>query len=168
MARKCQHVMTIDPGLGGTGWCYWPELGPRKLAPMGHGVLTAPAGKSWQARVSWLANELEGLLIHLKLDNDDHDCAFIIEWPTLWTGSAKSMASGEEGDLFKLSYLVGALASLISTTVGRECVLLTPNHWKGQLPKREVLKRVKRLTGVTFEDHEGDAAGMGMYLLGKL
>jgi hypothetical protein len=164
--RKAQEVLTVDPGLGGTGWCYWAALHPKTLAPTRHGVLTAPRSIGWQSRVTWIAGAFAILLRgELRIGSP---CSVVIEWPKLWAGSAKSMAAAEKDDLFKLTYLIGALGSRAAMITSRQPVLLPVNTWKGQLPKREILRRLKKLTGIRFKNHEGDAAGMGMHLLGLL
>ena len=164
MGRRAREVLTVDPGLGGTGWCYWRKLQPKNPAPFKHGVITPRQDAGWQARASWIVGEFIDVMDDLRIGSR---CAIVIEWPKLWVGSAKSMAAGEDGDLFKLTYVIGALATRAALATGNETVLL-PVSWKGQLPKKEILRRLKTAMGISFKDHEGDAAGMGLYLLGKL
>jgi hypothetical protein len=162
MARK---VMTIDPGLGGTGWCYWKNLHPKAPAPSDHGVLSAYSKAGWQARASWIVEEFADLLKSLRVRKD---CAVVIEWPALWVGSARSIAAAGREDLTKLVYLIGQLGRESAKQTGNEVILLPVQTWKGQLSKKEVLRRLKERTGISFKNHEGDAGGMGLHLLGLL
>jgi len=163
--RRVRHTLTIDPGLGGTGWCYWTRLGRSNPTPDGHGVLKAAGRGPWQKRATQIVGDFGDLLDRWKIGSA---CGIVIEFPMVWAGSAKSLSSAERGDLFKLSYLIGGLGSRVALATGREPRLVTPNEWKGQLPKRVVVQRVEKLTGIAFADHEADACGIGMYLIGSL
>lgn len=156
-------ILTIDPGVRSTGWAYWRALNPRSLVPDAHGVWTASKKINWQRAAQRIAALFNGYLLRRDVKR------VVIEWPQLWTGSAKSMSSGTDGDLFKLSYLVGALDRCFSSSHRDDiAILVPPNQWKGQLSKKVVLNRIEKRIGVRYGDHEGDAVGIGLYLLGML
>lgn len=87
--------------------------------------------------------------------------------PEIWT-SGKSMASATRGDLFKLVYLIGQLSIGNGEFIP---FMIAPREWKGQLPKEEVIRRIKKLcpnVGSAIGNHEADAVGMGLALQGVL
>ena len=96
----------------------------------------------------------------------------VFEFPELFSGNAKSQASAGRGDLFKLTYLLGGLADRAREYTGRLPILMTPQEWKGQLPKDIVIKRIEKAFGPEYasqiNDHEGDAIGMGLAAQGRL
>jgi hypothetical protein len=47
-------------------------------------------------------------------------------------------------------------------------VLVTPNEWKGNLPKEVVAARCEAQFGFTVGNHEQDAIGMGLSAQGAL
>jgi len=87
------------------------------------------------------------------------------------------------GDLQKLTFHIGSLLKSLSWQC---CVskhkfhVVSPTRWKGQLPKRVAIKRIQKILmkpncGVIVEsipeiltDHEWDAIGLGLFLLGML
>lgn len=86
----------------------------------------------------------------------------VIEYPEVWSASAKSMASATSGDLLKLASLIGCLG----LTARREAdvLFITPARWKGQLSKEAVERRIKqvaKLDRLYYRNHVCDAVGMG-------
>ena len=174
------NVMCIDPGLGGTGWAFFPKFHsteatqklqmsnyiPGAVPPTKWGVIRGDRKTSWQAQVED---------IHVQYTSIVYQCVqsvcgiphIIIEFPSFWTGSGKSYAAvtGEESSLGKLYYLIGALSTAGPKAIPR---LVSPEEWKGQLPKDVVIKRIKRYfpAGTVIKDHEADAIGMGLSLQG--
>lgn len=162
------NVLYVDPGIGGTGYAFYPFIGPVKMAayrPSVWGVLHGDKRASWKVQVSQICADFSNRLIA-------HNPRFVVlEFPTLWT-SGKSQASASQGDLFKLTYLIGGLAEAwrISDPEiwGRQPELINPHNWKGQLPKAVVIGRIKKHLQIVPPDHAADAIGMGLAAQGLL
>ncbi len=165
------RVLTVDPGLGGTGWCLWPALcevkGDLCQMPSSWGVLNS-SKKDWQDKSDDLWEQFSDLLAEKNVYQ------VVIEMPELWT-TGKSMASVTSGDLFKLVYLIGGMSRVSNITLSnfgesRPPVMIKPREWKGQLPKDVVIARIKKLCPAcsTIGNHEADAVGMGFALQGRL
>jgi hypothetical protein len=150
-------ILTIDPGLGGTGWALLPQVGE----PIAHGVFKATKGH-WADRATDLADALAEMLRD-RCFCDDDEC--YMEFPELFPGSAVSYAATQQGDLFKLVYLIGKLSRVVTSFSGKEPKLILPRSWKGQLPKDVVIRRIRALwPDCKATSHDADAVGMGMMI----
>jgi len=152
------NVVFVDPGLGGTGLAFF-----RKLDGPPDAVRQRAGGRGdWRERqfrlALWFAESLS-----IWQPNE-----VVIEYPEQFQ-SAKSHACVERGDLGKLYALCG-MYMLVSyeQTTGVLPRLVSPNEWKGQLPKRVVDQRIRRTWGQTYPDHVSDAVGMGLAAQGLL
>lgn len=148
--------MYIDPGLEGTGWATFVNNSYEDS-----GVIHS--GLQWQQKVNIITNCVKNIA-------HTHDVLDITcEWPGLWSGSAVSQASAAKGDLFKLAYLIGSIAKMWDDRNGRPLRLISPQEWKGQLPKEVVMRRVHvLLPNVKLSNHMADAIGMGLAAQGLL
>lgn len=162
-AAKLNPNMTtlfIDPGLGGTGLAFFSCL--NGSAPW-YTTARASGRGDWHLRVmeqtAWYVNAL------VKLNKPQQ---VVMEYPKLFAGSASSLASVERGDIGKLTMLCGAISYATYERLWVLPTLVFPDVWKGQLPKAAVLARLQRRWGVLYEDHVGDAAGMGLAAMGLL
>jgi len=163
--------MFVDPGLGGTGWALfeWDTKSKKPTPPIGTGVIRGPRGERWDNKVWSICRSFAGTVSAV------HPVEVAFEMPEIWSGSAKSHASsthkankGEPSDLHKLIFLIGGLAEVAREKTNKIPILITVEDWKGQLPKKIVLKRLKSAFGVDYKDHEGDAVGMGLSAQGGL
>lgn len=169
-AVKIQNVCFVDPGLGGTGLAYFEQIitrgeakRKRPLPPRTTKQFNGGRKESWEMQVCNIAASCGGFW------SATGSKTVVIEMPRLFAGDAKSMASAKKGDLFKLSYLVGALALQAKQITGNVAVLVEPAEWKGQLPKDVMLRRMVRVwpaLGVT--SHVADACGIGLAAQGGL
>lgn len=158
--RMWKHVLTVDPGLGGTGLAFWPTLSRCSRARLPAWTRVVNAGRmSWQERAFEIAEHVRNLSVSAGI--------VFIEIPRLWTGSKTSRASASRGDLTKLSVLAGAILHAMRLTP-REIVTAFPSDWKGQLPKPAVDARIQRALGRQYPDHAADAVGMGLAIQGVL
>jgi hypothetical protein len=87
----------------------------------------------------------------------------IIEDQSLWTGSAKSMASGARGDIFTTAKIAGVLAFFFLGNKNKVS-FVQPITWKGNLNN----KQLRRILQIKFNfipnnDHEANAYGIGLY-----
>ncbi len=156
------RILTVDPGLGGTGWAYWDNFSSKVkpfIPPSNWGILNCDKG-SWQERSIKIAYQFRSVLIETGANY------IIIEMPELWQ-TGKSMASATSGDLHKLIYLIGQL-SIFSHNMHGAPRLILPREWKGQLDKPTVIHRIKKLLGLNINSHAADAVGMGLSLQGVL
>lgn len=156
----------IDPGINGTGLAFFRSLPPtdaKTVEGVGWTVITSKE-KHWDtaaydiaAHVEFAVQEQEAWPEHV-----------VIEFPGLWSASALSMASASSGDLFKLAFLTGVLATLMREIARAPVILISPQAWKGQLPKSIVQERVEKLLGEEVPNHAADAVGMGLAWAGLL
>lgn len=156
------RILFLDPGIEGTGWAYFAAL--ERQPKIISGVIR-PRGRDWQAKVRGVVSEFAGVVCSTKPK------LVVAEFPRLYTSQSVSLASGTRGDLFKLSYIVGALDTFLALQTADRydpIKLISPQEWKGQLPKEVVLRRLEKLTKVKYRDHEGDAVGMGFACMGIL
>jgi len=162
-----ERVLFVDPGLGGTGWAYFPWIQANATkktlaAPTITGVLTAPTNEKWDNRAWSYCAQFAGII------NSCEPETVVLEYPELFSGDAKSQASAARGDLFKLTFLIGGLAQVAREATGKLPILVLPKEWKGQLPKPVVINRIKKQLGIDCQDHEGDAVAMGLAAQGRL
>jgi len=169
------RILFVDPGLCGTGWAFFealntrPERKTKTSSPKETGVLKIPASKykdGWVQHVQCIAASFRGILAAYKPE------WVVLEQPELWASSKSHAATvsknGEAGDIFKLTYLIGAMGLLVHQTIGKTPVLIFPREWKGQLDKGVVIARIEGEIGITPRDHEADAVGMGLAAQGRL
>ena len=166
-----KDVVFIDPGLGGSGWAAWSTIsnchGPIPEIPYGFGVIHGSRAADWKLQCLEIWRLFESLY-------NMHDWkTLVIEYPSLWEGSAVShaAASGEESNLSKMYFLIGGLTCIWHrNSVASLPILISPQAWKGQLPKSIVIDRIQKYfpPGVQIPDHAGDALGMGFSLQGLL
>ena len=149
--------ITVDPGLGGTGWAYFETA---MSAPIHFGTVNDQKG-TWPSRSKKIADEIAGIIHGLG------DPPVLMEWPGFWGGSVKSFSSMERGDLFKLCYLIGSISQSLMILPR----LVAPILWKGQMTKHMTKRRLIMRLGEEFNnisEHCVDAIGMGLALGGLL
>lgn len=158
-----KNILFVDSGLIGTGWAFWEEMRLNVSSVMAYptatGVIRSKEKSDWQDKVVQVCDGFEKLLMDYMVE---HVC---IEMPEYWTSSAKSFASMSKGDSLKLMYLVGAFAQICETFTQEPPVCIVPAAWKGQLPKKVVIRRIQnrfRNEADKIRDHEADAVGMGL------
>lgn len=166
--------MAIDPGLNSMGWAYWS---PARVAnkeiisiPTRTGLIKAPRKLELAPRALWIARQLDkefntlGDKIQGKIAPHS-EVDFVSEFPA-WHGIQLGWAAG---DLQRLVFLVGVLAGYFESA--HSFTPVTPNDWKGQLPKSVVTHRlIKRFgPGATqeWEKDVWDAVGIGLWKMGK-
>jgi hypothetical protein len=152
-------MISVDPGVTGTGYAIWKE---RRLLDVG----TLHFRKE---QTNWLdrARTVVGLLEHIMAS-----CAlttFVIEYPNFMQGSGGRMVAAS-GDLVKLSVLTGMMVN-VGCRQCRNVRLVSPNEWKGQLPKDVCQSRIiKAMPGMGMEkisNHAYDAIGIGLWAQGR-
>lgn len=169
-------MLFIDPGFEGTGWAVFRGITGQAIKPQPPsewGVLRVPwrdRGAHTPERLDLMTNALAQVIDRLGVGTRGGLCEVFIESPETWGGSAISLAATMKGDIVKLAILVGGLTTM-AHSYGLRVHYTTPNEWKGQLTKEQVIQRLVTQYGQFVKDisnHASDAAGMGLALQGGL
>src|SRR6266540_651688 len=156
-------LLSIDPGLGGTGWAIWRGQVELKLHMAG--VITASKrSENFVIRADDIATQLHQMT---QRHGGNHLTEYkaICEFPDFQDSGVRSMG-WRSGDLQKLTYLVGVLAA---TLYCDEFIPVKPHRWKGQLPKRVVEARLLKKIGAArcavlgIKTHACDTVGIGQW-----
>lgn len=156
---KQYRVLTVDPGVRGTGVAFW--LPGNLPGPYYTKAIRADNRLPWLARAEEIVRHYRAVL------DTVHPQHVVIEDQEVWLNSAVGAAAANRGDLVKLAQLTGMLV-LAARDFGRETALLPVRTWKGQLPKSAVNTRIRRELGEAYPDHVADAVGIGLHLQGLL
>jgi len=157
------RILCVDPGLRGCGMAVFDG---------GHLV-----------RAAYVKNPVEhgrGYKAHVGMGNAAFDWCdevldrVIIEHPRVYPSSAQ-----QKGDPNDLLDVVAVGAAVASGWWGIECETVFPSEWKGQVPKETMTERIRR--SLTDDERKNiekcpaslmhnvlDAAGLGLYRLGRL
>lgn len=146
--------LTVDPGLAGTGWALWDN----KWELIQCGIVTS--------RKKLTDGKMKDIALNLWDEVAFHPPTMVyIEQPQKFN-SAKGDMVANRGDLVKLTRLVGFIEAFFQFR-GAQTEMVSIMKWKGQLSKRIVEDRVKRiLPKLKAESHAVDAVGIGLYLKG--
>ena len=151
--NRITFIITIDPGLTGTGYAIWDK----KWELMRYGILNPPP-LSWENKAYAIAGKISELCGTYGVNEG------AIEFPAFFQ-SAGGATVAASGALVKLTMLVG----IICGTVDFKPILVEVRDWKGQLPKDVIIKRIKRiLPNCKAKSHDWDAIGIGLHLKGDL
>lgn len=165
------NFISIDPGLGGTGYAVWSRERASKLEdPIESGSIPAPADGALEVRMAWICAAIR----HVCSKNSVVE--LVIEQPQFMEGG-KGLVAARDGDLVVLSMLTGALCgSLWRCENGRDVAasygthLVPVNVWKGNMSKEMTEERVRKklpaYCRTTKTTHESDAIGLGLYAKG--
>ena len=159
---------TVDPGLNGTGWAIWSQVKSSGQHPLASGVIhdKREGGSDWFPSGVHIVDRLIAQLENEDFfEQPDGRSEVIIEYPGYWEGSPVSQTSARSGSLIKLACLVGMMADRCSVYRCR-VTFITPQQWKGNLPKGIIHKEILKRLGTKYREHEADAIGMGLYIKG--
>jgi hypothetical protein len=166
--------MTVDPGLGGTGWAIWKRDNFHDLCePVCSGSIDDPTRMyptaepfTWWERSSIICDTLQGLA--------QRYVSFVIyvEQPMFMETSGKGLSAARDGDLVTLSALFGMIAGRACNGNSRMfCPVQIPT-WKGSMSKDvtkvRVMDKLPRWKPTTNTTHEIDAVGIGLHVKGHL
>lgn len=157
-------LLSIDPGLNGTGYAYWEGK-----IPVAAGVVRPLTDDSLLYR----ANDLYGKLRYMRPEawaiSDLNDV--VIEFPE-YHESFKGRTARATGSMDKLCFAIGVLAKSFSTPF-TDVHLPHVREWKGQLPKDVVMSRMLKHYGkktcdrLGIRTHAWDALGIGHWFLNR-
>lgn len=174
-------TMFVDPGLGGTGAAVFKDIQEGVIQPpIWHDRIVVPKEVGeWVSRSVHVAMWIQNVVKTMRGKGLAKWNSLVVEFPEVWSGSLTSNTAvrGTKGDsapLLKLASLSGMIA--FSFLMGMRTVsspqvhvrYIRPAEWKGQLPKKCVIDRIRRAycpmeeTGAGMRDHEADAVGMGL------
>lgn len=173
-------TMFVDPGLGGTGAAIFSDLATGRVQqPIWYDRLITPKESgTWLDRSIQIATWIQMIIQEQRNQGRAKWEGLFVEFPEVWSGSLKSntaVRGGKNGSapLLKLASLSGMivysfLMGMRTISSPRVCVqYLKPADWKGQLDKKQVIRRIhaayfQDLERVVLRDHEADAVGMGL------
>lgn len=127
-----------------------------------HNSIEGKKGHDWEARSSQIVMQLACLIDGYKRID-----AVYIERPQ-FMDSTKGRVSASSDGLFKLCFHYGRIYQLLFYA-GLKINQVRIIDWKGQLNKMQTDKRVKAILPnfQPIKDHDCDAVGIGLYILGK-
>ena len=162
---RAKRLISIDPGLGGTGWALWTG----SKTPDAVGIVRDTARDEILSVRCWEMKEK----LFKALSSADRGwwrtSSFVyIEMPQ-HMGGRKGIAA-QAGSVYVLTFLVGYLAARLHPAT---VITVNPMEWKGQLPKDVVQRRIERTLGLkkckdlNIKTHAWDAVGIGLFALGR-
>lgn len=162
-------VLSIDPGLDGTGLAWWrwegwkePE-GPFNCENL-YGATREPEIGNWLVRGQVIASKLRVRISTPNLKVMHIYC----EYPKFMDNASGHMVA-RKGDLLKLTTLVGVFAEMAWER--RIPFTLVPvNDWMGQLPfevmQRRLIDRIPDVVKLNPKSHSWSAIGIGLHSKG--
>lgn len=160
-------ILSIDPGIDGTGIAVWNEDPDWRTSLSSVKVWSRPSVEGWVSKCIELSD------LYYNLHESVQPVRIYCEWPA-YHQTGVGQAATAKGDIHKLSFLIGMFAREVAD-VGGEFILVPVAEWKGQLPKQVVQRRIEKayagtgvLEGLKLKklDHSWDAIGIGMYAKG--
>ena len=167
-------VVTIDPGLTGTGVAIWDALlwDMVQVPPFKtFNIYPSHPDRYWTDKFRHITQELEGYILTSSNVPGLLEVKHVVcEFPDYWVGDAKGQAAMERGDILKLAALVGGFLSMANALGVAVPTVVSPREWKGQLGKEAVEARIVRHFGEDacrkYTSHTWDAVGIGMWAKG--
>lgn len=164
---KYQHVLSVDPGFGGTGLVYWSGGKPSAAR------VVKPSTKEVDlVERAWHIASVTNNFFFTCREMEEHTGAWqapcvVIEYPEYQEG-LRGQVSSQTGGVIKLSFLIGVL---VASFPRHFVIKLVPvRDWKGQLPKDVVMRRMQHIYGKTcrtidIKSHAWDALGLGHWAM---
>lgn len=154
-----KDALFVDPGMS-TGWAFFADS-----------ETTQPVVGQFYVRKSGSIQLIEDRLIDVYVDFDSvlkatNPLIVYIE-SAEGRADAAGMQAAMGGSVIILSYVIGVYRALCWQH-GIDCKFILRRKWAGQLSDVAVGKRIERVTGRVYREHERDAVGMGLSIAGKL
>jgi len=162
-------LITIDPGISGTGVAIWDYDSMKRPMPEGsRSIRAVTPDHVMQMRFSTKFQYLYELRAWIRRMN----CMTVICEDADFRKGDKGQMVAESGDLVALARFIGSIeGTVILENIPFE--LVTANKWKGQLDKRKTVDRIKKIwpasvdvCGNEVTAHAWDAVGIGYWKLG--
>lgn len=166
------YVLTIDPGLGGTGVGYWTSQhwgNPYQSYQSALVVHHDTKAVSLEEKLCSLSDRLRALWGGLDV------VRALIEYPEYYETKG-GLVTAESGSLVKLAVVTGHIICTLQSLPSKpRVVLVPPSSWKGQVTKKVMQQRVRPLLPVHAlaelerkASHAWDAVGIGVWAQGVL
>lgn len=156
-----EYYLSIDPGTETLGWAHCSTQGGQAhYINSGIEQVKASTEKDWLTRCDIIVEMMYHQSMQFRVTDRLHH--ILIELPTVFQ-TEKGQAASNSGAVMKVFGQVMMLRSILRTVLPdpSRVMLVTPNTWKGQLPKDIVQKRLGRRWGFCPDDHnEADALGI--------
>jgi len=164
-----KYLISIDPGLSGTGVVHWIDRQPifaQVMKPVMRDVREQLKGGE-----SDLIPRARDIAQNFLLAADGFnlvDTTVVIEFPE-YQASAERAMGWKTGSLQRLTMFIGVLIGMMPNRW--RIILVTPSGWKGQLPKDVVQRRMTnkygavKMIGLKVKTHAWDAVGIGHWAL---
>lgn len=151
--------ITVDPGINEAGWVSW-----YKDEVTGAGIIKTSCREwPWHMRALEVCQGLNAVVVSKSA------YSVFCEMPTVMLSSGRGRAAAK--DVVHLAYMVGMLSVSVDTRIDWE--LVEVNDWKGNMDKKAVEARVRRILGekvieeFEIKKHMFDASGIGLKLQGR-
>lgn len=160
---EIDHFICVDPSIRRLGVAYYEHNKLREAY-----LLSQDGKDDWRRRAMAMCHRLCGL-IHFVIPPDT-SFDILTEIPENWQGE-RGVTSRDSEAVQKLYYFVGLMAAMLPLTGARYVSGVTPTRWKGQIPKRIMIKRgltwcEEQDVVPTFEDDNVmEAILLGKYFL---
>lgn len=164
-----QYLISIDPGLAGTGVVRWANRKPiaaRVMKPIMRDVRDKI--KDGEEDLIPRARDLADQLVSDAALFIFEYTTVVIEFPE-YQASADRAMGWKTGSLQRLTMFIGVLIGVMPRTW--RVILVSPSGWKGQLPKDVVQRRMTAVYGANkmkelgVTSHAWDALGIGHWAL---
>ncbi len=158
------NFMTVDPGLGGTGWAVWDgDKFADLVPPIASGVVARHGEGPWWWRAAYMSEEV------LQLCWKHHVAIGYMEEPEFMQSFVGGIAA-RKGDLVKLTATFGMIAGCAFNNHIRPIVPVPIPMWKGNmkddLVTRRIVKHLPDYNPSSKTSHETDAIGIGLFIKG--
>jgi len=159
-AKANRYILSIDPSISDLGFAIITYEGMVVQSGM---VTQHNQRHNYPSRALSISRELQSVVSSFR-----HPIAHaVIEMPEKWV-SYRATAAMDSEAVQKLYYTVG---SIVFALCARSCQVwyVTPKKWKGQVPKKLMVKRDKRcnnaqnITVSKMTDHEAEAVLLGKF-----
>lgn len=165
-----RYRMSVDGGARGTGVSFWDSSTWKRETAMPFLVtsIVPDPSKGWIAAAREIMDTINSIMVGFPKPTGLD--AVYIEMPQYFgMGNAKGEGVAARGDLQKLAFTTGMLASF-GWQYDAKIRPYEVNAWKGQLKKEQTERRIKEilpgLRHMVIADHGWDAVGIGLYAKG--
>lgn len=153
-----RHLLTIDPSIGALGFAIHDLAG--KVLGVGT-IKQTQTSKHYTTRALTMTRVLRYTIGHLPIS------VVVMELPQQWT-SIRAIKSRDAESIQKLYYTAGSMLYAMFDS-GYDLWFVKPTAWKGQAPKRVMVKRAEqwlaksKFAFQSINHHEAEAVLLGKF-----
>lgn len=170
--RKAEaYRISFDPGVRGTGMAVWDhdQWEDDDALPIVMASFVPPGSFPWVRAAKHVMDSVNSVINGMPYPNKGLTAVYLEMPQYMGQGNAGGEAVAARGDLQKLTFMAGMLASF-GWWAGAKVKPYTVSEWKGQMPKKLCEMRIRQLlpglNPVKITDHAWDAVGIGCYAKG--